>query len=271
MANNFVDVIGITRGKEPEVLATFGDRKDANWHVKNTFLDEDKCLVKSTSKKGTKFIKEDVATDRDSYIKSVAEMAITDLETLTITTEESTLLKFMLDGVVDKKTDLNKILEQETGKEGLERVQVIHSENTAFPHSKVKKKLEDTLIANLVGGSDTTEEEETEDSDEEESYDTDDVEENEDVEDIEEENDDSEEETDDSEEETEDTEEENDGSEEDIEEEEETEDTDEETEDEEEVEEDETEDEEEDEEEDEDFELDLTDDDLDELDEIEEE
>src|SRR5699024_9938701 len=142
--------------------------KEENWHVNNTFVEEDKCLVKSTNKKGSKFIKNDVASDRDSYIKSVAEMAITDLETLKITTEESTLLKFILDGVVDKKTDLNKLVELEVDEEGIEQIQVIHSENTVFPHSKVKKKLEDTLIKNLVGEDESESEEETEDEEESE-------------------------------------------------------------------------------------------------------
>src|SRR5699024_8734194 len=203
----YVDVIGITRGKEPEVLATFEDRKDANWHVKNTFVEEDKCLVKSTTKKGSKIIKNDVASDRDSYIKSVAEMAITDLETLKITTEESTLLKFILDGVVDKKTDLNKLVELEVDEEGIEQIQVIHSENTVFPHSKVKKKLEDTLIKNLVGEDESESEEETEDEEEsEEVEEGSESEETTEDEEVESEEDDSEEESeeDSEEEETED-------------------------------------------------------------------
>src|SRR5699024_6027935 len=267
----YVDVIGITRGKEPEVLATFEDRKDANWHVKNTFVEEDKCLVKSTTKKGSKFIKNDVASDRDSYIKSVAEMAITDLESLKITTEESTLLKFLLDGVVDKKTDLNKLVELDVDEEGIERIQVIHSENTVFPHSKVKKKLEDTLIKNLVGEDESESEEETENEEEseevEENSESEENEETEEDEEVESEEDDSEEESEEDleEEETEDD------SEEDSEDEEENE---EESEDDEETEEDEGEDSEEEEieeeeveedEDEEDDDYDLTDEDLDEL------
>src|SRR5699024_4766404 len=266
----YVDVIGITRGKEPEVLATFEDRKDANWHVKNTFVEEDKCLVKSTTKKGSKFIKNDVASDRDSYIKSVAEMAITDLESLKITTEESTLLKFLLDGVVDKKTDLNKLVELDVDEEGIERIQVIHSENTVFPHSKVKKKLEDTLIKNLVGEDESEREEETEDEEESESEETTEDEE------VESEEDESEEESEEDSEEEPEEEETEDDSEEDSEDEEENE---EESEDDEETEEDDDEDSEEEEieeeeveetdteedEDEEDDDYDLTDEDLDEL------
>src|SRR5699024_10597253 len=230
--------------------------------VKNTFVEEDKCLVKSTNKKGSKFIKNDVASDRDSYIKSVAEMAITDLESLKITTEESTLLKFILDGVVDKKTDLNKLVELDVDEEGIERIQVIHSENTVFPHSKGKKKLEDTLIKNLVGEDESESEEETENEEEseevEENSESEENEETEEDEEVECEEDEEEEETeDDSEEDCEEEEENEEESEDDEEtEEDEGEDSEEEEIEEEEVEEDEDE---------EDDDYDLTDEDLDEL------
>ena len=256
-AKGYVDVIGITRGKEPEVIATFSERKDANWHVNNTFVEEDKCIVKKTKVKGSKLVTDKVATDRDTYIKALATMDITDLEKLTIETEDNTLLGLLLSGDLGKVSDLGKLQDVESG-EGEKRVKVIYNENDAFPHGKVKKKLEDELIKGLVGEeeeetlkdvSDETETVEEEDEDE----DTEEVEEEEESEEEVEE----EEEEDEEEEEIEEVEEE-DEEEEEIEEEEDLDD--------EEFEE--VEDEESDEDEDDDEEIDLSDEDLEDLEEL---
>jgi len=175
MSKNYVDVIGITRGKEPEVLGTFDERKDANWHVKNTYTGEDKCLVKTTTVKGDKYVKADIAEDRSVYVKSTAKMEITDLERLVIETEDATLLQLLNSGELEKKSDVDKI--QDLFSEETEAgVLVVHAEDTPFPHSKVKKKLEDTLIKTLVGETEEaaaeeeeTAEEETEEVEEEET------------------------------------------------------------------------------------------------------
>src|SRR5699024_9144989 len=207
----YVDVIGITRGKEPEVIATFSERKDANWHVNNTFVEEDKCIVKKTKVKGSKLVKDKVATDRDTYIKALAPMDITDLEKLTIETEDNTLLGLRLSGDLGKVSDLGKLQGAESG-EGEKRVKVIYNENDACPHGKVKKKLEDELIKGLVGEeeeetlkdvSDETETVEEEDEDE----DTEEVEEEESEEEVEEEEEEDEEEEEEIEEEDEEEEE----------------------------------------------------------------
>lgn len=276
----YVDVIGITRGKEPEVIATFSERKDANWHVNNTFVEEDKCVVKKTNVKGNKLVKDKVASDRDTYIKALATMDITDLEKLTIETEGNTLLGMILSGELGKESDLGKLQEVEGG-EGVKQVQVIYNENDAFPHSKVKKKLEDDLIKDLVGEEedetikDVTDETETleeEDETEDESEAEEDEEEtDEEGADEEESEDESEEETDEDdsdEEDEEETEEDEEESEEDESEEEDLDDEDLEGLEDEEEDEDGEEESDEDESDDGDEEIDLSDEDLEELEDL---
>lgn len=166
----YVDVLGLQKGKAPEVVATFSNKTQANWHINNTFVTEgfDKLLTTNTKTKGEKFVQEVVADDKGTYIHAVSTMNITDLETVETVTTKETLLGAINKGLIKNKTGVNKIelLEtEETGSlEDLKKsVQTVFPENEVFPIAKIEKKLSTELLKSLSEDEDVEEEDSEED------------------------------------------------------------------------------------------------------------
>lgn len=167
----YVDVLGLKKGKAPEVIATFSNRQLANWHNKNTFEDfgYDNLLLKNSNVKGDKFISDVVAEDKESYIQAIATMEITDMTSVTTVTRRNTLLGYILEGVLKNKTGVKKVelLESDDTNVALEdlqkQVQVVYSDEDVYPLAQIEKKLTKALLDALTdeeeSGSEVEEEE----------------------------------------------------------------------------------------------------------------
>lgn len=168
MSKKFVDVLGLKRGSTPEVVATFSNRTLANWHIRNTFEGQgyDRLLVRNTAKKGDVFINDVVAEDKETYIKTLATMNITDLETVVTSHSEGTLLEFILNGDIAGKSGLNKLVvvedeEQKEDEENLTKSLItVHLEDEPLGISKIKTRLAKELLDDFVGEGEDGEDEE---------------------------------------------------------------------------------------------------------------
>lgn len=154
----YVDVLGLKKGKAPEVVATFSNRQLANWHNKNTFEDlgYDNLLLKNSNVKGDKFISDVVAEDKESYIQAIATMEITDMTSVTTVTRRNTLLGYILEGVLKNKTGVKKVelLESDDTNVALEdlqkQAQVVYSDDDVYPLGQIEKKLTKALLDALT-------------------------------------------------------------------------------------------------------------------------
>lgn len=154
----YVDVLGLKKGKAPEVVATFSNRQLANWHNKNTFEDfgYDNLLLKNSNVKGDKFISDVVAEDKESYIQAIATMEITDMTSVTTVTRRNTLLGYILEGVLKNKTGVKKVelLESDDTNVALEdlqkQAQVVYSDEDVYPLAQIEKKLTKALLDALT-------------------------------------------------------------------------------------------------------------------------
>lgn len=164
----YVEVLGLKKGQAPVGIATVSSKALANWHISNTFaeLGYDKLLTRQTPSKGENFVADVVAEDKDSYIKAISTMGITDLGSVATLTERDTLLGLVQKDLIKSKSGLNKIelvetAESEENIENLKKsVQVIYAEGDVFPLSKVEKKLTDALLNALSDDEEDADDEE---------------------------------------------------------------------------------------------------------------
>lgn len=165
----YVDVLGLKQGKTPEVVATFSTRPVANWHIKNTLegLGYDRFLLRTANKKGPDFVNDLIAEDKGVYVKTIASMNITDLETVTTQNTLGTLLGFVLSGDIASKTGLNKLTlveePEDEVSENLEKSLItIYEVSEPLEIDKIKTRLSTELLDAFVGVSEDTEESEPE-------------------------------------------------------------------------------------------------------------
>lgn len=165
---SYFTVFGVKNGKGIQALAQFDERKDANWHVKNTFhnLGLDHLLVKKTGKKDTDvYVKPEDAEIRESFAATSIFMKSDNWDVVHTSSSFDTLLGFLHTGKLDRSSQLGK-LSDVSKEDDTYTISVIQNSNDAIPLDKVKATLSKAILDDFLG--DETEDDEDDESEEDE-------------------------------------------------------------------------------------------------------